>query len=334
LWTYGLLYVGLIAQCIWLWFGLTTVSTFLTQLLGGGILVFVLYWFNIFAAGDAKLLWGIGLALPPSFLKAKGLALFVVGVNSFLPYGVALGVYLAIKYRHQIKRLLKSGHAGILSTMIRLAPAFVVFYLFYSIVFSAILELDYQLKLSLDPTFTIVLAMAFYFPIRSVLRKQFKDKHLILLLLPSFVAIQILAPLPFPVLLRRFFFLLGFFVFIPVVQFLLKATLKEVNIFHLTTDLIPMERIIKVKTENSKENYVKVEKTEFPVSEGEIVAPKGEKLTETEILFLKELSLTGHFEHFGETLLVQPTIVFAPALFVGTVITLIWGVPIYTLGIS
>lgn len=329
--TYGLLYVGLCAQCLWLWLGLTTVSAFLTQLIGGGILVFVLYWFNVFAAGDAKLLWGIGLAMPPSLLKTDGLTLFVVGVNSFLPYGIALGVYLAMKHRHQLRQLLQTGQAGVCSTMVRLAPLFVVFYLCYSIVLSVILQLNYHLKLRLNTTLIMVLAMGLYFPIRKAVRKQFRDELLILLLIPGFVASQILTPLPIIFLLQRLFFFFGLFVFVPVVQLLLKSTLKDVNIFHLTTDLAPVEKIIKMKTESGEENYAKVQRSELPVSGSEIIAPKGERLTEGEILGLKQLDRAGHFEHFGGSLLVQPTIVFAPALLIGTVITLICRAPIYTL---
>ena len=62
--SYGAIYAGILCQVISVLSGSSTLLGSVVTLLGGFFIVLVLYWFGIFAAGDAKLVWGASLLMP------------------------------------------------------------------------------------------------------------------------------------------------------------------------------------------------------------------------------------------------------------------------------
>ena len=110
----GLIYLGLLAQLVFLLQYEITVPTFLTTLLGGAVTTFALYWFGILGAGDAKLFYGICFALPPSLFQLEGHSpLFpplVLAVHIFVPYTLFLLLLLLLRTSFQEKiQILREG---------------------------------------------------------------------------------------------------------------------------------------------------------------------------------------------------------------------------------
>ena len=67
--SFGLIYAGFMAQILFLIQGKITLFTMGSICFGGSLIALFLYWLNILAPGDAKLLLGIFLALPPSLFQ-------------------------------------------------------------------------------------------------------------------------------------------------------------------------------------------------------------------------------------------------------------------------
>ena len=67
--SFGLIYAGVIAQLLFVINGSTSITAAGTTIFVGGVLFFVLYWFGFWAAGDAKLCWGVSMMLPLSFFQ-------------------------------------------------------------------------------------------------------------------------------------------------------------------------------------------------------------------------------------------------------------------------
>ena len=62
--TYGLIYAGILGQIISVLSGSSGLLNSIFTIVGGFLIVLALYWFGIFAAGDAKLVWGAALLMP------------------------------------------------------------------------------------------------------------------------------------------------------------------------------------------------------------------------------------------------------------------------------
>ena len=87
--SYGLIYAGILSQVK---FCINSIFTVV-----GGFLI-KLYWFGIFAAGDAKLVWGASLLMPAGlFSEAAAYAQYTpttLVINIFVPYCLILVTYL------------------------------------------------------------------------------------------------------------------------------------------------------------------------------------------------------------------------------------------------
>lgn len=62
--SYGLIYAGILSQVIAVLSGSSALLNSIFTVVGGFLIVLALYWFGIFAAGDAKLVWGASLLMP------------------------------------------------------------------------------------------------------------------------------------------------------------------------------------------------------------------------------------------------------------------------------
>lgn len=324
--SYGLLFVGVCAQVLWWMVGMTEASTLWVQFVGGGALVFALYWIGVFAAGDAKLLWALGLSLPPAFLKEPGeLAAFVLGVNSFVPYGTSLLVYLTVKHRDRLRHASRTYPA----TLLKLLPDFAVFYLIFSLLFAGILILNREFSLRLQPLTVMMVSFGVYFPARSFALRYIRASQLAFLLLPAFVATLLLFNMPTRTLLQRGAFLVALLPLTAFLQLLMSAAARSVRVSVASPDLIPLERIVRVTANDGSHHYLKIPANEKPLATFDAIYPRGDRFTDTEREELRALDAAGRFESFGGTITVQHPIAFAPALFLGLVLTLLLKAPFY-----
>ena len=61
--SYGLIYAGILSQVVAVLSGSSGLLNSIFTVVGGFLIVIALYWFGIFAAGDAKLVWGASLLM-------------------------------------------------------------------------------------------------------------------------------------------------------------------------------------------------------------------------------------------------------------------------------
>ena len=105
--SYGAIYAGTLCHVISVLSGNSPLLGSIETLLGGFCIVLALYWFGIFAAGDAKLVWGASLLMPVGlFAEANAFAQYTpitLIINMFAPYFLILVAYLFIKTRLQQK---------------------------------------------------------------------------------------------------------------------------------------------------------------------------------------------------------------------------------------
>lgn len=97
--SYGLIYAGILSQVISVLSGSSSLLSSIFTVVGGFLIVLALYWFGIFAAGDAKLVWGASLLMPVGlFSEAAAFAQYTpttLVINIFVPYCVIL-VYVPL----------------------------------------------------------------------------------------------------------------------------------------------------------------------------------------------------------------------------------------------
>ncbi len=329
--SYGLLFIGLCAQLLWLWTGTTSLAALLMQVGGGAALAVVLFWAGIFAAGDAKLLWALGVSLPQSLLsEGVGIGVYVVGVNSFLPYGAMLFVYLVLKHRSRLSTL-----RNLSSSMLGLVSDLAVFYMFYSVVYATIIAVDRVADVSLDALTLIIVSFAVYLPARRFALRRIRAPHLCLLLIPVFLTTLVVFRVPADIFIRRGLFLLLLWPFVAFLRVLMRAASTQVLVADLTTNAQPQERILKVTTGSGAALYIKTPVSEpLPATGDEAdptVYPRGDRFTADELADLRRLSDEGAFDAFGGLVTIQQPIVFAPALLIGLVLTLLARGPFYLL---
>ena len=70
--SYGLIYAGILSQVIAVLSGSSGLLNSIFTVVGGFLIVIALYWFGIFAAGDAKLVWGASLLMPAGSVFRSG----------------------------------------------------------------------------------------------------------------------------------------------------------------------------------------------------------------------------------------------------------------------
>ena len=99
--SYGLIYAGILSQVVAVLSGSSGLLNSIFTVVGGFLIVIALYWFGIFAAGDAKLVWGASLLMPAGlFAEATAFAQYMpttLVINIFVPYCTILVTYLCLK---------------------------------------------------------------------------------------------------------------------------------------------------------------------------------------------------------------------------------------------
>lgn len=319
LYTYGLVAFGLACQGVFVYLGITTLPRLLWLLLGGLAAAFLMYYLGIWSPGDSKLFWGVSMALPPTLysLGRWRYPPFVIAVNTFVPYFLAMMIYILTKTSLRQKgQVLRA----------TLAPRFLLRFVLSLVSFTGVSALINRfLPFNLDYFSAIILFVALF-----SLFDRFvaQDKQLYFLL--PFSAVSVLLALGNPsyflammvitaglfLFLRFFVATLGDFVFV-----------QEVNIRNLENGAVPANVIVKGREgkytarEVSFASFVSIASRSRGAEMIMDITPEG--LSQEKVTELKELAEAGHFAAFDDKVKVQEAIPFAPIILSGVVLTII-----------
>ena len=336
----GLLYVGTLSQVMAWYLGTTTPLYILGLFCGSGLIAFALYWFGIFSPGDSKLFWGLCLIFPLSLFRnlsgALGFPPLVLALNIIVPYSIGILGYLLFKFILRQNKLdffryfFKSNFqkAALLEKFFSL--------LLFIGIGSVLTYLLQRVGWEPDRFLRLVLVLVAFTLIQKLL--SLLPKTPVYYAVISFVCIW-LAMQTTPsasVFLSGFAFFLGlyFVVFVIAKQLVLSLasiTLDNaVDVNGLQVGMIPAEQIVRVEQQDGTIHY---EKKQVGFSSGQddniVISPDPSGLTTEEIAQLQELAAEGVFAEFGNRINVQPSIRFAPVIFIGALLTVLCQGPFY-----
>ena len=336
----GLLYVGTLSQVMAWYLGTTTPLYILGLFCGSGLIAFALYWFGIFSPGDSKLFWGLCLIFPLSLFRnlsgALGFPPLVLALNIIVPYSIGILGYLLFKFILRQNKLdffryfFKSNFqkAALLekffSLLLFIGIGSVLTYLLQRVGW----EPDRFLRLVL-----VLVAFTFIQKFLSLLPKT-PVYYAVVSFVCLWLAVQ--ATPSVPVFLSGFAFFLGLYLVVFVIAKQLVLSLasialdKAVDVNGLQVGMIPAEQVVRVE---QPDGTIRYEKKQVEFSSGQddniVISPDPSGLTTEEIAQLQDLAAEGVFAEFGNQINVQPSIRFAPVIFIGALLTVLCQGPFY-----
>lgn len=340
--SFGLIYSGLIFQILFVIQGKIAMLSMISILLGAIAISFLLYWFNIFAAGDSKLFLGTSLALPPAlFQEVTGRILFppiVLAINTFAPYFLGMTIYLLVKSSTLQK---KEALSAILDR--KVLPILLVNYLgFFSlaVIVAAIWnKIHFFRLLHLNNFFRMAFILATFIALRKYTTKSKNGRLIFALFIPVAGILMLLSPPSLGNLFKSL--LLYFVVYILATPFLMNLVLplfsKEIKISEIQEGIIPAETIVEIQNDFGSSRYLKLTSLNQIQNSNEklngkstiIVSPTLRGLEGEQVKVLKKLADEGHFSSFGNSIRVQQPMCFAPVILAGVLITILAKGPFY-----
>ena len=335
--SYGLIYAGILSQVISVWSGSSSLLGSLTTLLGGFLIVLALYWFGIFSAGDAKLVWGASLLMPVGlFIEGNAFAQYTpitLIINIFVPYCLILVTYLFIKTNRQQKWQA--------FTLIFQQEDFCkqIFEMVFRLIFLLGLRVVVTLSLGwlgveLGLWHQLLLVLSLYFTLSYFVKKFGLEKvrnYVVCLVLIELMVITTPWKLSAwseaygPFLKIYLVFIAIFFFGRPFIQNLDSIVLdREVDIFDLKEGMVPAEQIIKIEGEDGEVVYSKQGFALPNVLNSNIVIgtlPGG--VSNEKAVKLKQLAKDGKFADFDNKIRIQHSLRFAPVICLGVILTLL-----------
>lgn len=342
--SYGLIYAGVLSQVISVLSGSSPLLGSIFTLLGGFVIVLTLYWFGIFAAGDAKLVWGASLLMPAGlFTEANAFAQYTptaLIINIFVPYCLILVAYLFIKTNTQQKWLAfsqifreKDWRPQVFDLIFRL-----IFLLGLRVV--VMLSLGW-LEVELELWFQVLLVLSLYFIFSHYIKKFSLERirnyvvcvvliELMVITTPWTLDAWAAAYLPF---LKIYLVYIAIFFFAKqFIQNLDGMVLdREIDISDLKEGMIPAEQIVKIEGSDGEVTYHKQAFALPNVLNTNIVLgtlPGG--VSKEKTAELKQLGEDGRFEDFDNKVRIQHTLRFAPVICLGVILTLLCRGPFFT----
>ena len=336
----GLLYVGTLSQLMAWYVGKTTPMYILGLFFGSGLIAFALYWFGVFSPGDSKLFWGICLIFPISLFRSVNGALsfppLVLTLNIIIPYSVAILGYLLFKFALMgnkwdlLKSVLKSNSHKVS----------VVEILFHVLQFIGIGSALTYLLAHFGWELNGFLRLAFVLLAFTLVQKLLSlvPKTLVYYVIIGFACVWLAlqATPSVSAFLSSFALFLGlyFLVFIiakELVLSLASITLNNaVDVTNLEVGMIPAEQIVRVELPDGTVGYEK-RQAAFSGSQDDntLISPDPVGLRAEEILELRNLAREGALADFDNRVNIQPSIRFAPVIFVGALLTVLCQGPFY-----
>ena len=300
---------------------------------GGLGLAFAMFYAGIWAAGDAKLFWGISLLMPPNAFSRTPETQFyplILLVNIFILFlgYITLKSILKIKFRQQRTLISRS-----FRVQLKQFPRRVLRVLAYLGVGGLAFYIPSHLEIEFDLAIRIMLFMAIAFAFNKWVERYIPQKYETAFYIPFLLCALFLA-MPSLIQLGTFilfiFFILWFFIMFDSFVHLLFT--KEVPIERLCPNMIPAERIVKIEQKGIVDKYVK-STVGFanPAQENLIVDVSSEGLTSDQIAQLQQLDTQGHLSEFKNGLRIQEKIPFAFMIVLGALGTLLTKGMIYSI---
>ena len=341
--SYGLIYAGILSQVISVFSGSSGLLNSIITVVGGFLIVLTLYWFGIFAAGDAKLVWGASLLMPVGlFSEASAFAQYTptsLIINIFVPYCVILVMYLCLKTNVQQK------WQAFMSIFQQEDFRQQIFEMVFRLIFLLGLQVVVTLSLGwlgieLRLWHQLLVVFSLYFILSYYVKKVGLER--IRNYVVSVVMIQLMIiTTPWtldawsqayaPLLKIYLFYLTVFFFGRYFIENLDSMVLdREVNISDLKEGMVPAEQIVRIKGDDAEVTYSKQGFALPNVLNSNIVLgtlPGG--VSKEKAAELKQLSEDGKFEDFDNRIRIQRSLRFAPMICLGVILTILCRGPFF-----
>jgi hypothetical protein len=310
---------------------------------GGFLIVLVLYWFGIFAAGDAKLVWGASLLMPVGlFSEASAFAQYTptsLIINIFVPYCVILVMYLCLKTNVQQKwqafMLIfqqEDFHQQIFEMVFRL-----IFLLGLRVVVTLSLGwlgIELGLWQQLLVVFSLYFILSYYvkkFGLERIRNYVVSVVMIQLMIITTPWTLNAWSQAYAPLLKIYLLYLTVFFFGRYFIENLDGMVLdREVNISDLKEGMVPAEQIIRIKGDDGEVTYSKQGFALPNVLNSNIVLgtlPGG--VSKEKAAELKQLSEDRKFEDFDNKIRIQRSLRFAPMICLGVILTILCRGPFF-----
>lgn len=342
--SYGAIYAGILCQVISVLSGSSPLLGSIATLLGGFFIVLALYWFGIFAAGDAKLIWGASLLMPVGlFAEANAFAQYTpmtLIINIFVPYCLILVAYLFIKTKmHQkweafVEIFRQENFREQIFDM--------VFRLIFLLGLGQFITLSLNwLGIELGFWYRLLLVLSLYFILSHCVKKFGLERirnYVVCVVLIGLMVITTSWTLSawsaayVPLLKVYLVYIAIFFFGKHFVHNLDSMVLdREIDISDLKERMVPAEQIVKIEGEDGELVYSKQGFALPNVLNTNIVLgtlPGG--VSKEKVAELKQLAEDGKFADFDNKIRIQRSVRFAPVICLGVILTLLCRGPFFT----
>jgi len=325
IYTLILIVFGIMSQALFVTSGEITWLHSCMTFFGGLAISFALFYTGIWAAGDAKLFWGISLLMPPSAFSHMQETQFyplILLANIFLVFFLFITLKSVIKMPIRKQGLLISSS---FLTQLKQFPKRILQALSCVGVGGAAFYIPAQLGVELDLAIGIAVFMTVAFTFDKLVEKHIVGKYKIAIhagvgILTIFLVIRSLTTLGAFV---AFIFLLSFFLLLSG-SYVHSLFTQETAIRNLKPNMIPAERIVRTQTQHGTDVYIKVPASlANPAQDDVIVDVSSEGLTDEQIVHLHRLAADGYFQEPESGLLIQEKIPFAFIIVIGTLVNLL-----------
>ena len=250
---------GMISQMVFVGEGDITWIHSCVTLIGGLGISFILFYTGIWAAGDAKLFWGISLLMPPNvFIYTPQTQFYplILMINIFLLFLLYIILQVVFKMTFQQQR------SVIVRSFVAQAKQFpkrLLKILSYVGVSGLAFYIPAHLGIELDVAIRITLFIMIAYVFNRVVEKYIPQKYIIVFHIPFLLLALFLV---IPSLIQLGIFMVIIFV-IPWLLIMFDAVVrslftKEILIENLRPNMIPAERIVKLEEQNVNDKYVRI----------------------------------------------------------------------------
>lgn len=339
---YGLIYAGILSQIVFILLGNTTPLKSLITVAGGFGIVFLLYWFGVFAAGDAKLFWGICLLVPPTlFSDTSPLTQFVPAalvINTFVPYFLIFTIYL-------LTTSTGSQKLRALTEIYRMDDFFkkILDLLFRLILLLGLGKITMILfswqEIRVERLYFSMIVLSLFFTINYLVSKLSLEKWRNYIICPLLFEIMILTtPFTLKAWSQTYLMFLKLYLIYVAVFFFLRFYIdnldsmvldKEIDIADLQEGMVSAEQIVK----EDRSGQVTYHKTGFSLpnvlNENVVLTTLSHAISKEKISELNQLAQDGYFQAFENKIKIQQSLCFAPIILLGVILTVLCQGPFF-----
>ena len=335
--SYGAIYAGILCQVISVLAGNSSLLGGISTVLGGFVIVLALYWFGIFAAGDAKLVWGASLLIPVElFTGANAFAQYTpiaLIINIFVPYALILVAYLFIKTKTQEKW--EAFMEIFQQEDFRKQILDMVFRLFFLLGLRQLATLSLGwLGIELGFWHQLLLVLSLYFTLSYYVKKYNLERVRNYVICVVLMALMIVTtPWTLSAWSAAYVPLLKIYLVYIVIFFFGRHFIynldsmvldRKIDISDLREGMVPAEQIVRIEGNDGEVIYSK-EGFALPnvLNTNIILGTLPGGVSEEKAAELKQLAEDGKFENFDNKIRIQYSLRFAPVICLGVILTLL-----------